>query len=381
MKRIDVIKKIGLGIFLLFSSKVFSEEKAGDKDAVLDKKEKNDPVRFENREIKEPVLLCKEDGTLNWNAVGWSRKPLQIGNLSGSWPRKKKWNYWCITGKDYMFSITLTDLDYAGMIFAYYLNYETKEFIEDSILLPFGAKLRMGQKVGDDAVYESEKCSVRMISKEGFTELEVDWKDFKGKPLVSKIKVHYPKDQETLSVVVPWNNTQFQFTSKHHSLPSEGYFIHGEIKVNFQKEVTFGCLDFGRGIWPRKISWNWGGVSGMSDNALVGLNLGAKWTDRTGISENSICLNGKLEKIKEPLRFIYDTKNFMKPWQIQSTFSDKVDLIFTPFYERIAVSDFFVIQSEVHQMFGRYTGRVRFGGKDYFLKNLIGWAEDHQAKW
>ncbi|MBE7412345.1 MAG: DUF2804 domain-containing protein [Leptospiraceae bacterium] len=341
----------------------------------------NHTNQFEEREIKEEVFLCNKNGLLNWDSVGWSRNPLQVSNLSGNWLRKKKWNYWCVVGKDYMFSITLTDLDYSGMVFAYYLNYKTKEFFEDSILISFGLNLKMGERVGDDAVYKSKKCTVEMLPKNGYTELKIDWKDFIGKPLKSELKVHNPKNHETLNVVVPWSDSQFQFTSKHHTLPTEGYFIHGEKKIQFRKDETLGCLDFGRGIWPRSISWNWGGVSGMSDNALIGLNLGAKWTDNTGISENSICLDGKLEKIKEPLQFTYNTKNFMEPWKIQSTIYKNVDLVFTPFYERVAVSNFLIIQSEVHQLFGHYKGRINFQGREYYLENLTGWAEEHFAKW
>jgi len=55
--------------------------------------------QYYEREIKEPVLLCDLAGKLNPEAIGWSRYPLHIYNLSGSWLRKKKWNYWCITSK------------------------------------------------------------------------------------------------------------------------------------------------------------------------------------------------------------------------------------------------------------------------------------------
>ena len=38
----------------------------------------------------------------------------------------------------------------------------------------------------------------------------------------------------------------------------------------------------------------------------VGLNMGAKWTDGTGMNENGILLNGCLHKIHEDIVFEYD---------------------------------------------------------------------------
>ena len=47
------------------------------------------------REITSPVDLCLPDGTLNREAVGWTRHPLHRTNLRG-WGRSKRWEYWCV---------------------------------------------------------------------------------------------------------------------------------------------------------------------------------------------------------------------------------------------------------------------------------------------
>jgi len=54
-------------------------------------------------ELTAPVDLCDSAGRLNRAAVGWSRQPLHNCNVSGHWPRKKRWNYWCITSPDCLF--------------------------------------------------------------------------------------------------------------------------------------------------------------------------------------------------------------------------------------------------------------------------------------
>ena len=62
--------------------------------------------------------------------------------------------------------------------------------------------------------------------------------------------------------------------------------------------------------------------------------------------------------------------------------SGSIDLTFTPFMERIAASDLWLVKSEVHQMFGYYNGTVStVDGEVIPVQNLLGWAEDHVAKW
>jgi hypothetical protein len=47
---------------------------------------------YEEREITEPCDSCDARGRVNPAAVGWSRRPLVRANLSGRWPRRKRWN-------------------------------------------------------------------------------------------------------------------------------------------------------------------------------------------------------------------------------------------------------------------------------------------------
>jgi hypothetical protein len=60
----------------------------------------------------------------------------------------------------------------------------------------------------------------------------------------------------------------------------------------------------------------------------------------------------------------------------------RLDLGFKPFFERVAKTDVGILSSEVHQMFGRYSGTlVTDSGEQIAVKDLIGWAEEHHARW
>jgi hypothetical protein len=334
-------------------------------------------------ELTDPLDLCDAQGNLNPDAVGWSRQPVHHCNLKGHWPRKKRWNYWAIVSSTHLFSVTLSNIDYLGLPFIYYLNFETKTFTEKTLLKPFGTGCHLPPQINGDVIYDDPAMSISMINTDQGTHLSIGCPDFGGRPLQADFFVHSPADHETLNVVIPWSSNRFQFTSKQNTLPTEGTLHWGDEVVQFDPQDTFACLDLGRGMWPFGSFWNWSSFSTrLPDGRTVGVNLGAGWTDGTGMNENALCVSGKLTKISEDIAFKYNTGDYMAPWQLHTTATDRVDLTFTPFFERVAKTDALVIRSEVHQMIGRFTGTLKPDqGDPIHIENAIGWAEDHQARW
>jgi hypothetical protein len=194
--------------------------------------------------------------------------------------------------------------------------------------------------------------------------------------------VERPLGHETLNVVIPWTDAQFQFTSKQNTLPASGYVRLGDERIELT-QPAFGCLDYGRGVWPEHTVWNWGAASGVQDGHVIGLNLGGQWTDGTGMTENGLCVDGRLTKISEDLIFDYDREEMMKPWRVRTAVTDCVDLHFEPEYVRVSQSGrkdgYF---TDARQVFGTYAGRIVPEGVEPFeLRGMFGWIEDHEARW
>ena len=61
-------------------------------------------------ELTEPVDLCDARGRLNPGAVGWTRQALHRANLRGR-GRAKRWEYWAVTQGDFVFAVTVSDLE------------------------------------------------------------------------------------------------------------------------------------------------------------------------------------------------------------------------------------------------------------------------------
>ncbi len=71
----------------------------------------------------------------------------------------------------------------------------------------------------------------------------------------------------------------------------------------------------------------------------------------------------------------------MQPWLFKDN-QERLELTFTPFKDRVARTNLGLISSEVHQMFGHYAGHVVLDdGQVVELRDLIGFAEEHHARW
>jgi hypothetical protein len=339
-------------------------------------------MQHAEREITEPVALCDDKGLLNPDAIGFARHPFIQSNLKNHFMRKKKWNYWCVYGEDLLFSATISHLDYAAVCFVYILDYETQRFYEKQITIPIGRNVKMPENVLDSVKFVNDNLTVQIIHIQDETHLSVTISDFDNEVLHADFHIAHPVDDESLNVVIPKSRDVFQFTAKHHSLPTSGFVKIGDKRYDFNPDYSFAVLDYGRGIWPRKSEWNWAMASQRVGGRRVGLNFGGKWTDGTGMTENAVFVDGLMTKIHEDVLFSYDKKNFMMPWKIRTKFSDSVAVTFTPFFERVSKTNVRLVRTEVHQVVGYFDGTVRLhDGSILKIHKMLGSTEEHIAKW
>jgi hypothetical protein len=335
--------------------------------------------RFIERELTGPADLCTADGQLNEDALGWSRKPLHNANLSGRYPRKKRWEYWCITSPTHLFSATVADLDYAAQAIVYVMDFERKRFHESVVIAPFGR----GCSVDDDeTTFDAKSMQVTFRRTGTTTEINIARAKVAGTVLDAQFDVRHPPHQESCNVVIPCTPKNFVFTSKHQCLPASGEVGFGPGSIAFNGHECFACLDRVRGIWPYKTAWQWGAASGVKHGRTIGLNLGGTWTDGTSATENAFTVDGRMTKVSEDLSWEYDHRDYMQPWTIRTPISGQVKLEFTPFYERVAKSNLLVVQSNMHQMFGHFSGTLQTDNEtEIEVDNLLGWVENHRARW
>ncbi len=336
---------------------------------------------YEEPEITEPVMLCDGKGFLNPDAVGWSRRPLHKCNLSGNWPRKKKWNTWEIISKRFSISFLVADIDYAGLAVSQFIDYETKKHAESLVVTPLGAGVDLPELIEEDMSFSSPLYDLSMLYRG--EEIRVDFRCMtaQGKDVKADLAIRYPEDHETLNVVIPWTKERFNFTSKQNTLPAEGFVSVGGERYDVRPEECHAVADFGRGMWPYRTWWNWGVCSGKQGDDLIGFNMGSKWTTGTGANENGVCYNGRLYKVMEDVRWDYDAREPMKPWRIRTEHSDMVDITLTPVHKTKVRLNMGFLSLQVAQAPGRWSGTFRIDGKRVEFEDLAGWAEECGFRW
>jgi len=185
-------------------------------------------------------------------------------------------------------------------------------------------------------------------------------------------------------VVIPWSETEFQFTEKHQARPAAGILTVNDrvCALGAGAGEVFGILDIGRGRWPYQTQWNWGGGAGDSSTGeQVGIQTGGKWNDGTGFTENGIFVNGRLHKLSEDLEWHYDWDDPMQPWRVRSA-DRSFNLTLVPIHDRHATISLGVLSNEVHQVFGHWSGSVPDGaGGSLTVDGIFGFAEEARARW
>lgn len=347
------------------------------------------------REITEPVDLCTPAGRLDRDAVGWTRRPLHRCALPGSWGRRKRWDFWSVVGPDLACNITYADVDYVGVVDVWYVELSTRRTIARSATVPRARGLALPDEVGGAPLhYEGNGFEVAITEVAGAsggpgtsgTRLRVAFGDDadQGEAFDLDVLVQRPEGHESLGVVIPWSDRRFQYTTKDVARPAGGTVEWGDQLVTLDPDDgrSWGCLDFGRGKWPYRTRWNWGAGAGLVDGVRVGLQLGGKWTVGTGMTENAVVVDGRLSKVSEELAWTYDRRDWLRPWRVRTPRSDRVDLTFTPVYDKVARLQLGVASQAVDQCFGTWSGTViPEGGIPLAVDGLFGWAEEATWRW
>jgi len=331
-------------------------------------------VTTEERELLDRVDLCTPDGAvLNPAARGWSRRPLHRANLHGCPGQNKRWDYWAVLGGDVVVSAVYSNVDYLGLADVWWADLTTGTS---------GGHGIVGAADGFELPERPGTAPLR-VARDGL-ELSIT-DDASGTHLRAiwpagrlDVFVELPAGHESLNVVIPWSDALFNFTSKHQARPATGELVVGDDRRAIN---GWGVLDVGRGRWPSEITWNWGGGAGRAGDHVVGLQIGGKWTEGTGFTENGVIVDGRLHKIGRELQWEYDWNAPMQPWRVSDP-GGQLDVVLTPRFDKHSKATGRKRGSETHQVLGTWTGSLRTDdGRVLEFEGLQGFAEEARQNW
>ena len=178
--------------------------------------------------------------------------------------------------------MTISNLDYLAVNQLYVLDRATgEEIVTDVNGVGF-----TGAKLPDDpgplvARIDGRKLTMEFSDHAGGTTLT-------ARSDRVELELEAASSGDCLAVVVPWDDRRFQYTVKDLARPVTGSITVDGQSFDVAPGTAFGALDRGRGRWPYSLTWNWAAAAGVVGEDQLGVQLGGKWTDGTGSTENGL---------------------------------------------------------------------------------------------
>lgn len=351
------------------------------------------------REITAPVRLVDPRGRLDPDAHGWTRTPLHDTTLPSGprfWGRNKRWEYWGLMTPTHVVGLTISNLDYAAVHQLYVLDRRTREEVDAATISPFARGTRLPESLGTGPARGNGRAFHLAIDEfAGSPDDDVTASGLAVPPdavrpgRTTRLRARTPRVEldvravrepgwEAMGVVVPFGPGRYQYTVKDLAIPLAGTLTVDD-EVLEVGDGAWAVLDHGRGRWPYARTWNWAAGSGVVDGVRTGLQLGGRWTVGSGSTENALVLDGVVDKISEEVVWEYDDEDWLRPWRVHG---ERLDVTFTPFHARHAVTNLGILAGDTTQCFGAWEGWAATStGARVRVDGLEGWAEQAMNRW
>lgn len=333
--------------------------------------------------------LLNENGELNEAGYhtslvkAYDRSKVKVSKL-----RLKEWDYYLISNGSAALALTIADNGYMGLTSFSLLDFAQREekTLSKMNFFPMG-------KIGLPAT--SERGDVSIERKGYFMTFRNDGKVrrlngrcekfLNGETLEFSLSLtNVPRDSMVIATPFSKNKRAFYYNQKINCLVASGEARLGNRVIVFDDSDTLAVLDWGRGVWTYDNTWLWSSASGYVSGKRFGFNVGYGFGDTSAASENMLFYDGVAHKLTEVTFHIpkKDGKDdFLSPWRFSSV-DGRFEMAFEPILDRASLTDFKLLCSDQHQVFGYFTGEAMLDtGEKLKIDRLLGFAEKVRNKW
>jgi hypothetical protein len=329
-------------------------------------------------EITQNGPLLNANGTLR--EPGWARSLLldyRRADVKAGKLRIKEWDYYIITNDSFGVALTIADNSYMGLISASVLEFE-KPWEQTTTVLtafPMGKYGLPETSSAGDTLYGDKRVQMAFRVQPGERRLSCRFARFLGEDALELELTLAQPPMDSMVIATPFDAPRaFYYNQKINCMPASGVMTLGSRRFEFAPETSFGTLDWGRGVWTYDNTWYWGNGNGIVNGKPFGFNIGYGFGNTSAASENLLLYGGVAHKLSR-VQFNIPEESFLKPWTFSSD-DGRFEMDFVPVIDRVARTNALIIESDQHQVFGRFTGRaVLDDGTPLELKDFLGFAE------
>lgn len=301
--------------------------------------------------------------------------------------RIKEWDYYYIGNNDRGVAFTIDDNSLYGLGSVSLLNFNKKEWLTKSSMVFFtNGKVNFPSSSDKgDITWKDKNYYLHFVNENKKRVIDVKILELeKGEPFEAHFELSESMD-ESMVIATPFNKARhFYYNEKKNCIIAEGYYTYKGETVKFDLADTRAILDWGRGVWTYKNTWYWSGLSATQDGCEIGFNLGYGFGDTSAASENMLFYNKKAYKLNDVVFNIPMNEKgeyeYMKEWTFTSS-DGTINLTFTPILDRHDDTDFVILKSLQHQVFGYFNGYIEIDGIKVEFKNKVSFAERVHNCW
>ena len=303
--------------------------------------------------------------------------------------RVKEWDFYQVSNNDYCVQFTIGHTAYAGALTVTFFRFKDglRYDKNTTLILPFGslcmpetsAEGISASRKGIDISFEVEADQRAPLQRRV---LRCKTTADKKTPAMEARIVLKRRHDSSIVMMTPFKEypQAFYYNEKISCMPADGFINIGEEHFIFEPASSLGLLDWGRGVWPFSTEWYWGSGSGFVNGKLFGFNIGFGFGDTTAATENMLFYDGKPNKISE-VNFDLSAGCYMAPKHFSSD-DGSFEMDFTPLYDRYTENKLLFVNTQCHQVFGNFSGKVRLNdGTNLEIKNLKAFTEHAINNW
>lgn len=340
-------------------------------------------------EISNTGSLLNENGDLR--EPGYAKKLLPVyrrSDIKAGSLRIKEWDYYLVGNDHFAVALTVADNSYMGLDSVSFLHFDegTERTASPMQFFTKGSKKLPSSSAAGDTLSKSKTHHIRISHESCGRVLDFHLESFlDGKPISGRITL-FDEPEESMVIATPFKKrAHFYYNQKINCMRARGSVDVCGKQYLFDPSDSFAVLDWGRGVWTYRNTWYWGSASGLVEGVPFGFNIGYGFGDTSAATENMLIYNGKAHKLSDvafniPLR--QDGKeDYLAPWTFTSN-DGRFEMEFKPVIDRVSCTSLLVIESDQHQVFGRFSGNaVLDDGTVITIRDFMGFAEKVKNKW
>ncbi len=343
-----------------------------------------------NGEIIKPSNLLDDKGYLVQK--GWARQLIlkyereKVKGLFSSF-RIKEWDCYEIMNSRCLVTLIIADIGYFGMATIMLIDFEKKMSYEGgSLKLLTRGSLNLPPSANEgDAIFSNGHFFRRnflSFKRDGDNIiLSFYFHKIKGKKMRGSIKLYKDPTHDTMVNVIPFKNPRhFVYVQKANCMPAKGIVQYGDETYEFsEKNNSYACLDWSRGVFPYRTSWYWGSASGLFDGKPLGFNIDYGFGDETIATKNMIFYDGKGHKLDKITFHI--PKNYWNLWRFTSN-DGRFEMTLKPIFIKTVNVNAGILKTGGVNAYGYYKGEIILDdGKKLRIDKLLGFAERYSHRW